>query len=429
MVSLSVLLLIILLVIFNGFFVSAEFAFLRLTKTRLQVIQEKKSWGAEKLQLIMKNVNHYITSLQIGITVTTLGLGAIGASFFADLVETGLDGFDLSEQTQNGISFLIGFLIVISILIIFGELAPKMITSRRIEKTALLTAIPTYWYARLLNPVTRFYSNSAIVFLKLFQVQQVQKVYKAVYSEDELKRIIKESKEEGEIDETEQMLINRIFDFTDTTVKEIITPRFEIVAFPVETDIEKIMTKAKETGYSRFPIYEDKLDSIIGFVHIKDVILEYRDPGFTLRNILREAIIIHEGMRLDTLLRKMQIKRSQVAIVIDEYGSVEGLVTIEDLLEEIVGEIDDEFDVEPSELISRGGDKSHLIDAKVSIDYFNETLDASIKSSDSVTLAGFILEQLENLPEEGSSFELENWKFVVEKMDGNRIEQVRVKRV
>jgi putative hemolysin len=254
-------------------------------------------------------------------------------------------------------------------------------------------------------------------------------VYKAVYSEDELKRIIKESKEEGEIDETEQMLINRIFDFTDTTVKEIITPRFEIVAFPVETDIEKIMTKAKETGYSRFPIYEDKLDSIIGFVHIKDVILEYRDPGFTLRNILREAIIIHEGMRLDTLLRKMQIKRSQVAIVIDEYGSVEGLVTIEDLLEEIVGEIDDEFDVEPSELISRGGDKSHLIDAKVSIDYFNETLDASIKSSDSVTLAGFILEQLENLPEEGSSFELENWKFVVEKMDGNRIEQVRVKRV
>jgi CBS domain containing-hemolysin-like protein len=396
MVSLSVLLLITLLVILNGFFVSAEFAFLRLTKTRLQAIQEKKSWGAEKLQLIMKNVNHYITSLQIGITVTTLGLGAIGASFFADLVETGLDGFGLSEQTQNVISFLIGFLIVISILIIFGELAPKMITSRRIEKTAL---------------------------------QQVQKVYKAVYSEDELKRIIKESKEEGEIDETEQMLINRIFDFTDTIVKEIVTPRFEIVAFPLETDIEEIMAKAKETGYSRFPIYEDKLDSIIGFVHIKDVILEYRDPGFTLRNILREAIIIHEGMRLDTLLRKMQIKRSQVAIVIDEYGSVEGLVTIEDLLEEIVGEIDDEFDVEPTELISRGGDKSHLIDAKVSIDHFNETLDASIKSSDSVTIAGFILEQLENLPEEGSSFESENWKFVVVKMDGNRIEQVRVKRI
>ncbi|MHA2252093.1 MAG: hemolysin family protein [Candidatus Kariarchaeaceae archaeon] len=428
MVSLSILVFIIILIIINGLFVVAEFSLLRVPKTRIEKLIESSEFGSKKLEIISNNLNVYITSLQIGITMTTLALGVLGEPFFTDIFKSLFETLELnlSNNRLRILSFIFGFFTIVSLHTIFGEIGPRTITIQRIERMALISAVPAYWITKLISPFSNLFRRSAIIFLKILRVPTVQEVYKEVYSEDELKLIIAQSKEEGEIDATEQMMINRIFDFTDTTVREIITPRYEIIAFPVDTDVDEIIHQAKTTGFSRFPIYEEKLDQIIGFIHIKDVILTHNEPDFSLRSILREAIIIHEGMRLDTLLKKMQIKRSQVALAIDEYGSVEGLVTIEDLLEEIVGEIDDEFDEESISLIKRAKDKSYAVDGRITLDHFNAALNVSLEAEDSVTLAGFILEHLDALPTENSTFFVGDCEFTVIKMDGNRIEEVQV---
>ncbi len=422
--------LIIILVVINGLFVTAEFSLRRFPKTRIKKIVENKKWGSKKLEQIMDNLNLYLTSLQVVITGNTLALGIIGETFFSDIFRNILKRIDeISDNQIRLISVVLGFITILTIYTIFGQIAPKAIAIQKIEFMARITAIPTYWVTKIMSPIVIFFRITTNLILNLFRIKTVQEAYTEVYSEDELKLIIAQSKEEGEIDATEHRMINRIFDFTDTTVKEIVTPRFKIVGFPIETSADEILEKAKETGFSRFPVYGENLDHIKGFIHIKDVFLARNDANFALDGIIREVIIIHEGMRLDVLLKKMQIKRSQVAITIDEYGSVEGLVTIEDLLEEIVGEIDDEFDEESKSLIKKVKGETFLVNARIALDQFNKFLKASFKASDSVTLAGYLLEQLDKLPQEGSSFILEECEFTIEKMDGNRIESIRVVKI
>ena len=225
--------------------------------------------------------------------------------------------------------------------------------------------------------------------------------------------------------------MNRVFDFTETKVNEIFTPRFEIVAFEKKVPVDEIIEKARETGFSRFPIYENKLDEIIGFVHVKDILIgDYKSPDFNIMNILRNVLVIHEAMRLDLLLEKMQREKSQVAVVVDEYGSIEGFVTIEDILEEIVGPIDDEFDLDSDELIEKIGRNEFLVDGRLELDVFNQTFQSNLESEDALTIAGYIIESLESVPEENASFQITNEKmeiiFEIRKMDGNRVENALV---
>ena len=376
---------------------------------------------------ISSDLNKYIITSQIGITLSTLSIGFLALN---------TSNYELSLMNGNDVftdilSFFIALIAVSFLHSVFGELVPKIISINYIEETALRIAPLLYYVSFIILPFTILYQQSANLFVRLFGVKASSRLYSRVYNEDELKLLISESQEFGEIEESEEVLLNRVFDFTETKVNEIFTPRFEIVAFEKKVPVDEIIEKARETGFSRFPIYENKLDEIIGFVHVKDILIgDYKSPDFNIMNILRNVLVIHEAMRLDLLLEKMQREKSQVAVVVDEYGSIEGFVTIEDILEEIVGPIDDEFDLDSDELIEKIGRNEFLVDGRLELDVFNQTFQSNLESEDAVTIAGYIIESLESVPEENASFQITNEKmeiiFEIRKMDGNRVENALV---
>lgn len=426
----ALLFLILFLIFLNGFFVTVEFTLLRIRKTRLDSLYKSKRWGSKHLERVMDDLNLYIISSQIGITITTILFGYVILGEFGEFFSDSLVSL-VGDSAAPIIAFILTVFFAAFFYSVIGEISPKIVAIQNIESIAITLAPFIYWSTFILRPFTGLFRRSAMIFLKLLRQQTVRQVYTRVYSEDELKLIVAQSQQEGEIDEAEEQLINRVLDFTDTRVNEIFTPRFEIVAFDVKTPVDKIISKAKETGYSRFPVYRDKLDQVVGFVHVKDILIsDYQSPDFNIDEVLRPVFTIHEAMRLDILLRKMQSDRSQVAIVVDEYGSVEGIVTIEDILESIVGPIDDEFDITSVGILQEIEKNKYLVDGKVTIDVFNEALSVTLQSEDSVTMAGFIVEHLETVPEEGSKLHHATdeavFEFKVKEMDGNRIDKTQV---
>lgn len=423
----SLILFVVLLITLNAFFVIAEFSLLRIRENRIENLYETKPWGSDFLKKISSDLNKYIITSQIGITLSTLSIGFLALN---------TSNYELSLMIGNDVftdilSFSIALIAVSFLHSVFGELVPKIISINYIEETALRIAPLLYYVSFIILPFTILYQQSANLFVRLFGVKASSRLYSRVYNEDELKLLISESQEFGEIEESEEVLLNRVFDFTETKVNEIFTPRFEIVAFEKKVPVDEIIEKARETGFSRFPIYENKLDEIIGFVHVKDILIgDYKSPDFNIMNILRNVLVIHEAMRLDLLLEKMQREKSQVAVVVDEYGSIEGFVTIEDILEEIVGPIDDEFDLDSDELIEKIGRNEFLVDGRLELDVFNQTFQSNLESEDAVTIAGYIIESLESVPEENASFQITNEKmeiiFEIRKMDGNRVENALV---
>lgn len=426
MVSLYDLFLILFFTVLNGFFVTAEFSLLRIPKAKLANFKGNGGRREQKLDSIFQDFNLYISSVQIGVSLTSIILGWLGIDLFVELSKDALSSFGLIDPVIRIIGFLVGVLIVLSLHSILGEIAPKMVSIQNVENVALNIAIPTYYFAQLMKPISIFYRKTAYYLLKTSGLNPKNIVYTEVFSEDELKYIIAQSKDEGEIDQTEHEMIERVLDFTDTTVKAILTPRYKIVAFPTTVTVSEITQKAKETGYSRFPIYESKLDEIKGFIHIKDIITADAEKSvFSISEIIRKAVIVHEGMMLDVLLRKMQKRRSQLAIIVDEYGAVEGLATIEDVIEEIVGEIDDEFDELTTNLIELVEDNTYTINADISLDQFNESFNVDLIIDEAITLAGFMIEHLDELPTEGMVLMYNNCEFKVLEMDGNRISKIQ----
>ncbi|MCH8906122.1 MAG: HlyC/CorC family transporter [Candidatus Heimdallarchaeota archaeon] len=419
----------VLLLLVNALFVVSEFSLLRLSRARLTLLIDEGGFGSKYLKNIMANLNLYINGLQIGITATTLAFGFLGQKFFRPFVETLIDALNISisASTVELSSLILGFFIILFLYSIFGEIAPKTLTTEKIEKISRYISPFTYFYGKFVSPLTHLFRWTSFAILKLFRLNPVKVVYKEVYSEDELKVIIATSKEEGEIDATEYQLIERTLSFTDRPVKEILTPRYKIIGFDINTDLQTILKTAAETGFSRFPVFEKELDQLVGFVHIKDIMNTYfSKPESKLRSLLRNVVTIHEGMLLDVLFRKMQKRRSHVAVVIDEFGSVEGLVTIEDIIEEIFGEIDDEFDDLDSRYIQNITDQTITVSANIILDEFNAAFNIDLVALDSMTLAGFILENVESVPTEGSVLDIDTYSFKILKMEGNRIATVEV---
>ncbi|MFV2016727.1 MAG: hemolysin family protein, partial [Candidatus Heimdallarchaeota archaeon] len=297
MVSFFDLFLIFIFTILNGFFVTAEFSLLRIPKTKIATLKNNGGRREEKLDSIYQNFNLYISSIQIGISLTSIIIGWLGIDIFVGLTRDFLSSLGLFDALIQLLGLLIGLFIVLSIHSILGEIIPKIFSFRHVESIALNLAIPIYYFTKLMTPISVLYRKTAYFLLKTSGLNPKKVVYTEVYSEEELKYIIAQSKDEGEIDETELEMIERILDFTDTTVKSILTPRYKIVAFPITITATEIIQNAKETGYSRFPIYENKLDDIRGFVHIKDIItVDIDKDNFSISEIMRKVVIVHEGM-------------------------------------------------------------------------------------------------------------------------------------
>lgn len=450
-ITIGQFLLIIFLILLNAFFVASEFAFVKIRKTRIDTMIEAGSRRARRVKSITNNLDRSLSSTQLGITLASIALGFVGEPFFTEflllvieffnnLLHLGLENqisqaFNQENGIIHDIAFILGYFFISFGHVVIGELAPKSISIQFAETTALFCAEPLWWFMKITSPILSFFVWSSNGLLSLINVEPATEDHSSEFTEGELKIIIEDSIKQGELEQYESKLIFNILDFTDSNVKSILTPRIDMEALPDSTSPHDILQLSKQTGFSRIPIYEDSLDNIRGFVHIKDIIgysngSENSDSTFMLSDVLRPVIMIPEGKPLDDLLKEMQQLKTQVAIIVDEYGSVEGMATIEDILEYIVGPIDDEFDTESNANIKISGDVI-IAGGLVSIDAFNsvlnDTFNSIIEAEEAATVAGYVLELFESeIPQEGMIVENNELRFEITKTSGNRIEKVRV---
>ncbi len=435
-------LIIVFLVFLNGFFVAAEFAFVRVRASRIRELIALGSKRARRVQQVTRKLQRTTSSAQLGITLSSIALGFIGEEFFSEVIIELLHwlGFEAADN-ENIITiagFVTGYMIVTYLHVVFGELIPKVISIESTDKTALWCAEPMYWFMFITEPILRFFVYSSNFFLKIIKIQATDEIHGQGYTEQELKIIIRDSIRRGEIEEYESQLIFNILEFTDKAAKDLLTPRIDIKALPITSSVNDIYDLCIETGFSRIPIYENKLDKILGFIHIKDAIPHidlYGRPKekFDISKILRNVIVVHEAKPIDDLLKEMQVQQTQVSIIVDEYGSVEGLVTLEDIMETIIGPIADEFDpsTEPIQETIELVDDLIRVGGQVSIKQFNQTVkdkfDLSIESEDSVTLAGYVLELFESeIPKEGDVVNDNCFYYKIGQIEGNRIITIEV---
>jgi len=420
---------VIFLVLANAFFVAAEFAIVKVRSTQIQPLIEKQR-KAKIAAKVISHLDEYLSATQLGITMASLGLGWIGEPVTAKILEPLFHLFSITNpQTLHAISLTVGFIIITFLHIIIGELAPKSLAIRYSKATTLYISGPLNLFFIVFKPFIWVLNNAANLILKGIGIQPVTESER-FHSEEELRLLITEGRKSGAIDQTEHQLIEKIFEFNDKQVKEIMIPRNHMVAINIDDPREKIFQIVTEEGYSRLPVYKETIDNIIGVIYTKDLIsaAEHRQL-IMLQDIIRPAFFVSSTKQIGNLLKEMQRKRVHMAIVVDEYGGVEGLITMEDIIEEIVGEIHDEYDIEAQEV---GPDKSgvYLVNPIIDIESFNKKFNASIpEDTDYQTLAGFLQKATGHIPEIYERIDFKGMSFIITQKSGNRIMQVRVQKI
>lgn len=412
----SGILITLLLVFLNGFFVAAEFAIVKVRVSQLQVRSEA-NFTARVASNIVANLDAYLAATQLGITLASLGLGWIGESVVAKLILSMLGFFNLSisEAAAHQIALPVAFVFITVLHIVFGELAPKSLAIRYPIDTTLAVSTPLRIFYLIFKPFIWLLNGFANFFLKLIGLEPVPN--EGIHSEEELKLIIAESAEGGAIQPTERELIQNVFDFDDRFIWQILRPRTQIAAIEVNSSLDKAIEYSLEEGYSRFPVYEDNIDKILGFVHTKDLLLLFREKGSRqIRDILRPVLFVSSNKKVIQLLRQFQKEHTQLAIVVNEFGGTVGIVTLEDIIEELVGEIQDEYDTE-APIVEQTEADVFIIQAQNPLDEINEFLPVPFpESEDYHTLSGLLLMETEEIPEEGDVVRLTNYEVKILKM-------------
>jgi CBS domain containing-hemolysin-like protein len=390
------------LVFLNGFFVAAEFAIVKVRMSQIQV-KSGATFTARIAESVVSNLDGYLAATQLGITLASLGLGWIGEDVMTKLILMAMDGLNLqmSEELAHRIALPVAFSVITVLHIVFGELAPKSLAIRYPTSTTLYTSVPLKAFYFVFRPFIYILNGFANFILRLIGIQPVP--HAEIHSEDELKLIIAESAEGGAIRPSERELIQNVFDFDDRTVRQVLKPRNQIAAINVAMSIDEAIDYAIQEGYSRYPVYEINMDNIIGFILTKDLLatLRRQDRQIELRSMLRELLFISSSKKISQVLRQFQEQKNQMAIVVNEFGGIVGLLTLEDIIEELVGDIQDETDTEMP-IVEKVSDTVFRIQAQHPVDEINAFLPSPLPESETyVTLAGLIMEQSEELPEEG----------------------------
>jgi len=418
------LLLILLLVLANGFFVASEFALVGVRRSRVAMLAAKSDPRAQRVLRLIDNLNAYISATQLGITLASLALGWIGEPAVAHLLEAPLRGM-VSEAVLETISFTVAFAFITFLHIVVGELAPKTLALELAEKTAFAIAWPMEIFYNVFRWPIRLLDWAGTRTVRLFGLHPATD-HGAIYTEEELRHLIDVSREGGHLADEEQRLIHRVFDFADGDVRMAMVPRTAMDAIPLSASLEDVKHAFRSLGYSRLPVYRDVLDNIVGVVFRRDLepYLE-RAEGFDLKELLHEPLYVPPTAELSAVLKRMQSARIHLAFVIDEHGGMEGLVTLEDLLEEIVGEINDEFDEEVrAQIISEHG--TYLLDGMLSVRDANRRLRLKLpEDTGYTTLAGFLLDKFGRIPQQGETIEHDGAVFNIERVDRRRIRRVR----
>lgn len=414
------------LVFLNGFFVATEFAMVKVRKSRIETLALQGNKRAKNTLIVVKDLNSYLSACQLGITLASLGLGWVGEPAVLRLLMPIFNLFHLPPSAEHSIAFIIAFSIITGCHIVFGELVPKSLAIISSEKIALSTAFPLILFYKVTYPVMWIFNHSTNWILKIFGLSQVDE-HESVHTDEEIKLLIEESYKHGLVDKTELTLVDNIFDFSDKTVKEIMVPRTDIINIFIEDSFDDIISYTLNEQLTRYPVCKGNKDNVIGFIHIKDLYKQkIEGNGQDIKNIIREIKLVPESMLISELLKIFKKEKVQVALIIDEYGGTAGLVTIEDILEEIVGEIQDEFDEEEDEII-KTEDNSYIVDGKVLIDDITELLYINIEDENIDTIGGWAYIQLESYPQVNDKFTYKNYEFIILKCDRKRINKLLIK--
>ena len=416
----------------NAFFVASEFALVSARRTRVQTLADEGSSGAMAALRLLDDPTLFISAVQLGVTLSSLALGWIGEPTVADLlfpVAEAVAGGTAAAYIAHGFAIVIAFSIITFLHVVLGELVPKMFALERAETFAVIAARPLELFAKVFSPILWVLNYAGRLFAKLLGLSSSLD-HTSIYTEDEIRQLISLSKESGQINKEEETLINKVFEFSETTVKEAMIPRTEIIALSESSSLDEISKTFSDSGYSRLPVYRGSLDEIVGVIHSKDLVgYLLRPKSFRLSVVLHKPNYVVDTAHLEDVLRQMQKEKFHFGFVVDEHGGVEGIITLEDLLEEIVGDISDEHDEEVNEQIDPQPDGSYLLDGSLAVRDLNRRLEMNLPISEGyTTIAGFLMSQAGELLEVGDTVPFNGHTFYVEKVEKRRILQVRMEK-
>lgn len=418
------------LLLLNAFFVAAEFALVGVRKTRILQLSNEGNFDAKLALDAVKNIDRYIAAVQLGITISSLGIGWVGESTIARLIHP-LFGFlpdSFESFTTHTVAITIAFALITVLHVVIGELMPKSIALQFPEGTTLFVAKPMYVVTRLFAPMIFLLNGLGNILLRMCRIEPASG-HHMVHSTEELNMLIDASYKGGVLNEKETEMLQNVFKFSDLTAEQIMIPRPDMVCIPLDISQENLSKILIENQYTRYPVYGSDLDHIVGFLHIKDIypiIAEHKK--IELSSILREAFFIPETMTIDNLAVEFQKRRFQMAIVVDEFGGTSGLVTLEDVLEEIFGEVQDEFDEEEKD-VKQTGDNVYEICGKMRTDEFNEYFNVSLDDDEDVkTIGGYFVKKLGRIAAENDEVSDEFFTYRVVKTDSTRVLKLRIER-
>ena len=422
---LSLKILVVFLLVFgNAFFVAAEFSIVKMRSSRLDVLIAEGNRRASYAKKLADRLDVALSVTQLGITIVSLGLGWLGEPVVASLLHPTFSWFGVPESAVETVSFAIAFFLITSLHIVGGELIPKNVAIRKVESVALTVALPLLVFQRIMYPFVWLLNHVANWAEERMGFSVVTKEEDVAHTEEEIRVLMEESHRQGFIDKTELEFVDNVFDFADLSVREIMIPRTDMVCLDLEDSLEESIETAMEERLTRYPICDGGKDNIIGFLHIKDFLQTlYKKEEPDLRKLARHALVVPEAMAVSRLLQTMQQERSQLAIVVDEYGGTAGMVTIEDVIEEIVGDIQDEFDTDRP-LVEKKGACLYSVDAKMLLEELEDILEVAIDEEEIDSVGGWLSAHVDNPPRIGQKAAFGDAQFFVEETEGVRITRV-----
>ncbi|OZI09674.1 hemolysin [Siphonobacter sp. BAB-5385] len=422
-----------LLVLLNGFFVAAEFAIVKVRASQLEMKAQAGNAAARLSTRILGNLDGYLAATQLGITLASLGLGWIGEPVVSKILIAGMHavGLELDEKLAHQIALPVAFVVITILHIVFGELAPKSLAIQQAEKTTLAVSYPLQFFFLIFRPVIWLLNGIAAVVLRLFGITVSHST--EVHSADELKYLVHQSQQDYQAKEdhtegSDLTLVEKAFQFSERSVRQIMTPRTQIFGIDVLEFNQAILDEIIAENYSRIPCYEENLDHVLGVVYLKEILLKLQEgPGIDIRSLIKPTFFVPSTKRIRPLLREFQQSRQQMAIVINEYGGTEGLITMEDILEELVGEIQDESD-EERPIVEQVDEHRYRLRATSSLLDLNALLPRPIqKRAGYETLAGILVERFGRLPAVGQMATVDRYEIKIESIENNAIGLVLLK--
>lgn len=401
------------LLFLSAFFSCSETALTTVNRIRIRTLIEEGNKKAITLGKVIENPGKMLGAILIGNNIVNISSSSLATVLAIEILG------DTGAGVATGIITLL--------VLIFGEITPKTLATLNAEKIALFVAGIIYGLMWILTPAIFVVNKLSHIVLRLMRVNPDNKA--TAITETELRTIVEVGHEEGILETEEHQMINNVFDFGDTRARDIMVPRIDMIFVSIDSTYQELLDIYEEHHYTRLPVYEESSDNVIGIINIKDLLLYKPEQEFSVKNYLREAYFTYESKRLSELLLEMKKTSVNIAIVLDEYGVTAGLITLEDLLEEIVGEIRDEYDGDEEEIFKTIAENEYLVDGQIKLGDLNDLLDSELTSEDYDSLGGYIMEHLDRLPEENDDLTVEGFRFHVEALDKNRIKKVRIYRL